>query len=130
MRLVLLLCLLAAGVARATSVVPPRFDELVAEAELIVRATPIARETRRETAPDGTAILRTYVTLAVERTLKGAAADRLTLAFLGGERLGAATWGEPRWATALALAVAWGAATPLLFALADRLGRGRPAGYR
>jgi hypothetical protein len=52
------------------------------------------------------------------------------LAFLGGERLGAATWGEPRWATALALAVAWGAATPLLFALADRLGRGRPAGYR
>lgn len=85
MRLVLLLCLLAAGTARATSVVPPRFDELVAEAELIVRATPIARETRRETAPDGTAILRTYVTLAVERTLKGPAAERLTLAFLGGE---------------------------------------------
>lgn len=85
MRLVLLLCLLAVGAARATSVVPPRFDELVAEAELIVRATPVARETRRETAPDGTAILRTYVTLAVERTLKGPAADRLTLAFLGGE---------------------------------------------
>lgn len=85
MPLVLLLCLLAAGAARATSVVPPRFDELVAEAELIVRATPVARETRRETAPDGTVILRTYVTLAVERTLKGPVADRLTLAFLGGE---------------------------------------------
>jgi hypothetical protein len=84
-RLVLLLCLLATGAARATSVVPPRFEELVAEAEVIVRASPIARETRRETAPDGTAILRTYVTLAVERTLKGPAADRLTLAFLGGE---------------------------------------------
>ena len=85
MRLLLLLCLLAAGAAHATSVVPPRFAELVAEAELIVRAAPVARETRRETAPDGTAILRTYVTLAVERTLKGTPADRLTLAFLGGE---------------------------------------------
>lgn len=85
MRLVLLLCLLAAGPAHATTVVPPRFDELVAEAEVIVRATPVARETRRETAPDGTAILRTYVTLAVERTLKGPATERLTLAFLGGE---------------------------------------------
>jgi hypothetical protein len=52
------------------------------------------------------------------------------LAFLGGERLGAATWAEPRWATVLTLAVAWGAATPLLFALAARLGRGRPTGYR
>ncbi|MEY3608601.1 MAG: hypothetical protein RLZZ447_1389 [Verrucomicrobiota bacterium] len=88
MRFAFLLCLLAAGAAgaaHATSVVPPRFAELVAEAELIVRATPIARETRREAAPDGTAILRTYVTLAVERTLKGTPADRLTLAFLGGE---------------------------------------------
>lgn len=85
MRLVLLLCLLAGGAARATSVVPPRFDELVAEAELIVRATPVARETRRETSPDGTAILRTYVTLAVERTLKGTPTERLTLSFLGGE---------------------------------------------
>jgi hypothetical protein len=84
-RRLLLLCLLATDAARATSVVPPRFEELVAEAEVIVRASPVARETRRETAPDGTAILRTYVTLAVERTLKGPAADRLTLAFLGGE---------------------------------------------
>lgn len=85
MRLILILCLLTASAARATSVVPPRFDELVAEAELIVRATPVARETRRETAPDGTAILRTHVTLAVERTLKGTSTDRLTLSFLGGE---------------------------------------------
>lgn len=77
MRLVLLLCLLATGAARATSVVPPRFEELVAEAEVIVRASSVARETRRETAPDGTAILRTYVTLAIERTLKGPAADHL-----------------------------------------------------
>lgn len=52
------------------------------------------------------------------------------LAFLGGERLGAAVWGEPRWTTALALALAWGLATPLLFAVAARLGRGRPSGYR
>lgn len=51
-------------------------------------------------------------------------------AFLAGERLGAAVWGEPRWLTALALAVAWGLATPLLVFAADRIGAGRPAGYR
>ncbi len=52
------------------------------------------------------------------------------VAFLAGERLGAATWGEPRWLTALSLAVVWGAATPLLVFVADRIGAGRPAGYR
>ena len=51
-------------------------------------------------------------------------------AFLAGERLGAAVWGEPRWLTALALAVVWGLATPLLVFAADRIGAGRPAGYR
>ncbi|MDQ1348985.1 MAG: hypothetical protein QG573_2363 [Acidobacteriota bacterium] len=52
------------------------------------------------------------------------------VAFLAGERLGAATWGEPRWLTALSLAMVWGAATPLLVFVADRIGAGRPAGYR
>ena len=52
------------------------------------------------------------------------------LAFLAGERLGAATWGEPRWLTALSLAVVWGMATPLIVFAADRIGAGRPAGYR
>jgi len=51
------------------------------------------------------------------------------VAFLAGERLGAATWGEPRWLTALSLAVVWGMATPLLVWVADRIGAGRTAGY-
>jgi hypothetical protein len=51
-------------------------------------------------------------------------------AFLAGERLGAATWGEPRWLTALSLAVVWGLATPLLVGAADRIGTGRASGYR
>lgn len=52
------------------------------------------------------------------------------VAFLAGERLGAATWGEPRWLTALSLAVVWGLATPLLVGAADRIGTGRASGYR
>ncbi|MEO7795400.1 MAG: DUF2878 domain-containing protein [Thermoanaerobaculia bacterium] len=52
------------------------------------------------------------------------------IAFLGGERLGAAVWGEPRWLTALSLAFVWGLATPLVIAAADRIGAGRTAAYR
>ena len=52
------------------------------------------------------------------------------VAFLAGERLGAATWGEPRWLTALSLAVVWGLAMPALVFAADRIGAGRPSGYR
>lgn len=52
------------------------------------------------------------------------------LAFAGGERLGAAVWGEPRAATAAALALAWAIALPLLFRIARRLGDGHPTGYR
>ena len=52
------------------------------------------------------------------------------IAFLAGERLGAATWGEPRWLTTLSLALVWGPATPILVFAADRIGTGRPAGYR
>jgi hypothetical protein len=52
------------------------------------------------------------------------------VAFLAGERLGAATWGEPRWLTALSLAVVWGVATPFLVFAADRIGARRETGYR
>ena len=52
------------------------------------------------------------------------------VAFLAGERLGATTWGEPRWLTALSLAAVWCLATPLIVFAADRIGAGRPAGYR
>lgn len=44
------------------------------------------------------------------------------LAFLGGERLGAATFGEPRLLSLAVLGLSWAVALPLLVALADRLG--------
>jgi hypothetical protein len=80
----LLLSLLLAAPGRATSVVPPSFPELVAEADGIFRGRVTAIEARRATAPDGTAIIKTFVTFAIERTLKGAARSELTLDFLGG----------------------------------------------
>ena len=44
------------------------------------------------------------------------------LAFLGGERLGAATFGEPRLLSLSVVAVSWALALPALVALADHLG--------
>jgi hypothetical protein len=52
------------------------------------------------------------------------------LAYVAGERLGAATFGAPRWLSVLSLAVEWGLATPLIVFLARRLGDERPTGYR
>ena len=70
--------------ARATSVIPPTFPELVAEADAIVRGRVVDIAARRATAPDGTPVIKTFVTFAVERTLKGAATREVTLEFLGG----------------------------------------------
>ena len=42
------------------------------------------------------------------------------LAFLGGERLGAATFGEPRGLSVALVAVSWAVALPILVRLADR----------
>jgi len=44
------------------------------------------------------------------------------LAFFGGERLGAATLGEPMFLSLAAVAVSWSVALPLLVAVSDRLG--------
>ncbi|RME67648.1 MAG: hypothetical protein D6781_12785 [Verrucomicrobia bacterium] len=80
-----LLALLAVPRARAITVRPPTFDELVAEAGAIVRGRVIAVEPFRTLSADGTPIIKTRVTWQVERALKGAE-DRqtLTLEFLGG----------------------------------------------
>ncbi len=85
MRSCLLLLLLAlASLGRATSVIPPTFPELVQEADGVYRGKVTAIQARRATSPDGTAIIKTFVTLVVERTLKGAAKAEITLEFLGG----------------------------------------------
>ena len=85
MRLCLPLLLLAvATLCRATSVIPPSFPELVSEADAIYRGRVTDLQARRATAPDGTAIIKTYVTVAIDRTLKGAERREIVLEFLGG----------------------------------------------
>ncbi len=75
---------LAASPARATSVVAPSFPELVNEAETIVRGQVTAVRCAWADSPQGR-VIKTYVTFAVEKRLKGTAPDELVLQFLGGE---------------------------------------------
>lgn len=74
--------------AHAMSVQPPSFNELVAEADNITRARVKHVEARFVTAPDGQRLLKTFVTFAKLKTLKGAAPEEFTLEFLGGEKDG------------------------------------------
>jgi hypothetical protein len=76
--------LLGAASLRATSVVAPNFPALVAEAESIVRAQVVDVHAAWVDTPQGR-VIKTFVTFAVQRRLKGAAPDRVTLPFLGGE---------------------------------------------
>ena len=70
---------------RATSVIPPSFAELVGEADAIYRGRVTAVQARRVERPDGDgSLIKTFVTLAVERVLKGAEQKEVTLEFLGG----------------------------------------------
>jgi hypothetical protein len=70
---------------RATSVVPPSFTELVNEAEAIYRGRVTAVQARRVDRADGEgSTIKTFVTFAVERVLKGAEQKEITLEFLGG----------------------------------------------
>jgi hypothetical protein len=80
----LLLFLFAAVLARATSVEPPDFPALVRNADAIYRGYVTAVESRRVDPPGGRPLIRTYVTFAVERTLKGAEHTEIVLDFLGG----------------------------------------------
>ena len=71
--------------ARATTVVPPRFAELVGDADAIYRGRVTAIEARRVDQPNGQGnVIKTFVTLAIERVLKGPEQPSVTLEFLGG----------------------------------------------
>jgi hypothetical protein len=71
--------------ARATSVVPPSFAELVGDAEAIYRGRITAVESRWVAQAEGQGnVIKTFVTLAVERALKGTDQKEVTLEFLGG----------------------------------------------
>ena len=81
--------------AQATSVIPPTFDELVRDSELILRGRVTAvRSGWSEVGMKPR--IATWVTIAVERTLRGEAGAAVTLEFMGGvvgeTRLEVAGW--------------------------------------
>ena len=75
---------LLAPALRATTVIPPSFPELVAKAEAIYRGKVTAVEARHVDRPDGSRVIKTFVTVAIDKVLKGAAQGAITLEFLGG----------------------------------------------
>ncbi len=79
-----LLALALALPLRALSVLPPTAEQLVATADTIVRGVVTDVRTEEFDSPQGRGI-RTLVTLRVERALKGAAGDTVTLSLLGGK---------------------------------------------
>jgi hypothetical protein len=84
-RISFVLLLAIAPFARATSVIPPTFAELVSEADAIYRGCVTDVQARRVERADGEgSTIKTFVTFAVERTLKGTEQKEVTLQFLGG----------------------------------------------
>ena len=76
---------LTAPYSHALSVIPPTFNELVAEATQIVRAEVIETTARLSTSQHGP-VIHTYVRLRVLRQLKGEpVAGELTLRLQGGQ---------------------------------------------
>lgn len=79
------IALLLAPLARATTVVPPSFSELVGKADAIHRGRVTDVTARHVATPDGQGtFIKTFVTVEIERTLKGSAVKEITLEFLGG----------------------------------------------
>lgn len=75
---------LLAPTLRATTVIPPSFPELVEKAEAIYRGRVTTVESRHVDRPDGSRVIKTFVTVAIEKVLKGAAQNAITLELLGG----------------------------------------------
>lgn len=69
--------------ARALSVTPPSFEELVASSSQVVRLQVDRVSSRWDPTPQG-AVIRTYVECRILRALKGAEGPTITLRFLGG----------------------------------------------
>ncbi len=79
-----LFCILAfACVAQATTVIPPTFDELVNEAELIFQGT-VTNVTSQWTGEGARRHIESYVTVNVEDPIKGNPGASYTLSMLGG----------------------------------------------
>ena len=74
---------LAIASVRATTVIPPTFDQLVSDAELIFQGTVTA--SRSQWIGQGTERnIVTYVTFSIEDALKGAPGRSYTIRILGG----------------------------------------------
>jgi hypothetical protein len=78
-----LCALLAVANVHATTVIPPSFDELVAQAELIFQGT-VTDVQSQWTGEGGDRHIVSYVTLKVEDPIKGEAGATYTLRMLGG----------------------------------------------
>src|SRR4026208_415309 len=76
-------CLIFAGTALATTVIPPSFDELVSRAEMIFQGS--VTDVRSEWTGEGAQRhIMSYVTLKVEDANKGNPGSTVTLRMLGG----------------------------------------------
>jgi hypothetical protein len=76
-------CLIIAGAASATTVIPPSFDDLVSRAEMIFQGK--VTDVRSEWTGEGAQRhIMSYVTLKVEDAIKGNPGSTVTLQMLGG----------------------------------------------
>jgi hypothetical protein len=77
-------CLLLAAAPHATTVLPPSFQELVGEADIVFESEVVDTRSRATTF-DGNEVIYTDVTFRVSRALKGRPGSIVSLQFLGGE---------------------------------------------
>ena len=71
--------------AFATSVVPPEFDDLVNQADYIVRAVVVSVTPELKTRADGSTSIHSKIALQVEETIAGHPPTPLVLDMLGGK---------------------------------------------
>jgi hypothetical protein len=81
--IVLSLAALALPVARATTVIPPTFDELVTKAEMIFEGT-VTGSRSEWTGEGANRHIVTYVSFKIEDAIKGAPGSDYTLRMMGG----------------------------------------------
>ena len=78
-----LCAVLAFSVARATTVIPPTFDQLVSQAELIFQGT-VADVASQWTGEGSQRHIVTFVTVKIDEQIKGDAGATYTIRMLGG----------------------------------------------
>lgn len=82
-KLATLVSLVGAGLALATTVIPPSFDQLVGRAEMIFQGT-VTNVRSQWVGEGGQRHISSYVTFKVDDTMKGNPGHQVTLEMLGG----------------------------------------------